>query len=133
MTRDSTTRNSAEWFDFGTLVSKEANGRLYEVIANGTFRATAPNGDYIKTIDSAESWLVDHGITNDKELTEIMDYENEDGWVVDMTRWFDLIVSVPHGDGWMEQYCGEPEFEYDEEFFLEWIGEAVKQDAEEEE
>ena len=133
MVRNSTTRNSAEWFDFGTLVSKEANGKLYEVIANGTFRATAPNGDYIKTIDSAEGWLVDHGITNDEELAEIMDYENEDGWNIDMTRWFDLIVSVPHGDGWMEQYHGEPEFEYDEEFFLEWIDETIRQDAEEEE
>ena len=133
MTRDSTTRNSAEWFDFGTLVSKEANGKLYEVIANGTFRATAPNGHSIKTIDSAEDWLVEHGITNDEELAEIMDYENEDGWNIDMTRWFDLIVSVPYKDGWMEQYCGEPDFEYDEEHFLEWIDMAIKQDAEEEE
>ena len=125
-------RKNAEWFDHGPVVSREANGLLYEVWANGTFRATAPNGQSIKTIDSAYDWLVDNGVTNDRQLEDIMDYENNEGWHVDMSRWFDLIVFTVEMVGdtrhLRELYCGEPTFYYDEDDFNAWIDEAIADD-----
>ena len=123
-------RRSAEWFDHGPLVSKEANGLIYEVWANGTFSTTAPNGDRFKGVNSAEEWLVSRGITDDEKLSIV--YNNEGGWDTDLSRWFDLIVFTPHNGGWAELYCGEPEFEYDEEGFNAWIDQAIAQDNEEE-
>jgi len=124
-------RRSAEWFDHAPLVSKEANGLLYEVWANGAFATTAPNGDRFKGINSAEEWLVSHGITDDEKLSVVCN--SEDGWNTNMSRWFDLIVFTPHNEGWIELYCGEPDFEYDEEGFNAWIDEAIEQDNREEE
>ena len=121
-------RVSAEWFDQGPLVSKEANGLLYEVWANGTFATTSPDGDRFKGHDSAEAWLVERGITNDEELSDVINERN--GWTLYNSRWFDLIVFAPYkNEGWMELYHGEPEFEYDEEVFNAWIDEAVADDA----
>ena len=132
-------RNNAEWYDFGTLVSKEANGLLYEVIANGTFACTAPNGDRFKGDDSAEEWLVEHGITDDEQLNAMLDNASTpdsltmsffDGWEVGMNRWFDLIVYARHKDGWMEIYHGDdPLYEYDEDLFNDIITEAIAKDA----
>ena len=124
-------RRSAEWFNQGPLVSKEANGLTYEVWANGTFATTAPNGDRFKGHDSAQSWLIERGITNDEQLNNVLN--NENGWETDMNRWFDLIVFefVPVV-GWVESYCGEePCYDYDEEGFNAWIDEAIKLDEKE--
>lgn len=123
-------RNSAEWFDHMPLVSKESNGRSYEVWANGSFSCVAPNGDRFKGYHSAEDWLIEHGITNDEELSQIINEEN--GWVLYHSRWFELIVFEKMGDVWVESYCGEPDFEYDLEGFNLWIDEAIKDDAESE-
>jgi len=123
-------RVSAEWFDQGPLVSKEANGLIYEVWANGTFSTTSPDGDRFKGHDSAEAWLVERGITNDEQLSVVCN--SEDGWDTDLSRWFDLIVFTPYkNEGWMELYCGEPDFEYDLESFNAWIDEAISIDAKE--
>ena len=122
-------RRSAEWFDQGPLVSKEANGLIYEVWANGTFATTSPDGDRFKGHNSAEAWLFERGITNDEQLSVVCN--SKDGWDTDMSRWFDLIVFTPHDGGWMELYCGDPDFEYDEEGFNAWIDEAIQEDAKE--
>jgi hypothetical protein len=123
-------RRRAEWFDQEPLVSKEANGLIYEVWANGTFATTSPDGDKFKGHDSAQAWLFERGITNDEQLNSVCN--NEDGWETDMTRWFDLIVFTPHNEGWTELYYLEPEFEYDEEGFKEWIDGAIEEDSTEE-
>ena len=131
---DTRHRNNAEWFDNEPVVSKEANGRLYEVWANGLFSITSPEGDRFKGSNSATDWLVEHGVSNDADLEEVMDDESD--WDLDASRWFDLIVfDIEMKDGIrhiQELYCGEPAFEYDEESFNEWIDEAIAQDSEDE-
>tara|TARA_Y100000004_G_scaffold182206_1_gene228699 strand:- start:102 stop:644 length:543 start_codon:yes stop_codon:yes gene_type:complete len=127
---DTRHRNNAEWFDNGPVVSKEANGRLYEVWANGLFSITSPEGDRFKGSNSATNWLVEHGVSNDADLEEVMDDESD--WDLDASRWFDLIVfDIEMKDGIRharELYCGEPTFHYDEDDFNAWIDEAIAQD-----
>ncbi len=127
---DTRHRNNAEWFDNGPVVSKEANGRLYEVWANGLFSITSPEGDRFKGSNSATDWLVEHGVSNDADLKEVMDDESD--WDLDASRWFDLIVfDIEMKDGIRharELYCGEPTFYYDEDDFNAWIDEAIAQD-----
>ena len=45
---------------------------------------------------------------------------------------FDIEMKdgVPHLS---ELYCGEPHHEYDMDFFVEWVDEAIAMDAEEDE
>ena len=127
---DTMHRKRAEWFDQGPLVSKEANGRMYDVWANGMFSITSPEGDRFKGHNSATAWLVEHGVNNDADLEEVMDDESD--WDLDESRWFDLIVfDVEMKDGirhTQELYCGEPAFEYDEVCFNEWIDIMIAQD-----
>ena len=81
-----------------TLVSKEANGKLYEVLK--------------QYIDCDQT-------TNESNMyydLVVFDIEMKDG--------------VPHLS---ELYCGEPHHEYDMDFFVEWVDEAIAMDAEEDE
>ena len=127
-------RRKAEWFNQGSVASKEANGLCYEVWANGTFACTAPNGDRFKSHNSALTWLTERGITNDEQLNGILNSEN--GWDTDMNRWFELIVfDVVKKDGL--NHCSESYsddnvcYDYDDERFNTWIDEAIESDARE--
>ena len=123
-------RNKAEWFDQQPLMTKRVGDTSYEIWANGTFACTAPNGDRFKHHDSAEDWLVERGITNDEQLRAIQNGEME-GWSCDMNRWFELIVFKVEDNRMTELYCGEPFFEWDEDYASTDIHEAIENDKEE--
>ena len=91
-------RNHAEWFVVGPVVEKRVGNLSFEVWANGRFCIRAPNDDYFKSdTHSAESWLIEHGINNDEELSKAMN--NEDGWELINNRWYELIVFEQKEDG----------------------------------
>ena len=115
------TRNHAEWFAVGPVEEKKFGIRSFEVWANGRFCIRAPNGDYFKSdTKSAESWLIEHGINNDEELSKALN--NEDGWELINNRWFELIVFKEINGKHHEVQSGpDVVFEYDKKSFQEWI------------
>jgi len=121
------TRNHAEWFDVGPVVKKRVGNLSFEVWANGRFCIRAPNDDYFKSdTRSAESWLIEHGINNDEELSKAKN--DEDGWELINNRWYELIVFEEKENGiFNEVWSGsDVVFEYDKESFQEWIDIDIK-------
>lgn len=121
------TRNHAEWFVVGPVEKKRVGNLSFEVWANGRFCIRAPDDDYFKSdYRSAESWLIDHGINNDEDLSKVMN--NEDGWELTNSRWFELIVLEERENGlFYEVWHGsDVVFEYDKESFQEWIDDEIK-------
>jgi len=129
---DDETRNDPVWFGSGNVFFRKVchpHNRMYEICSVGLFCVRAPNGDYIKSYNNETEWLEQHGIHNDKDLEKI--YDNEDGWTLLHSKWFELIVRERNDEGlWVTQYEGEPMHEYDEEAFKEIILEAMRDDAE---
>ena len=128
-------RLNAEWYQQGAVVHKTVGNRSYEVWSNGTFQAYSPDGERWKSGDDATEWLVAHGITNDKQLNNIV-YHEVDGWRYAHNKWFELIVfEFVQQDGlrhMFELYSGDVTYEYDLDGFIAWIDDAIAQDKEEE-
>ena len=120
------TRNHAEWFVVGPVEEKKVGNLSFEVWANGRFCIRAPNDDYFKSdTRSAESWLIEHGINNDEELSKAKN--NEDGWELINNRWYELIVFEEINGITHEAWSGsDVVFEYDKEWFQEWIDIKIK-------
>jgi len=124
-------RLSAEWYQQGPVASKTVGHRLYEVWANGTFQCYSPDGEGWKSGDDATDWLVERGITNDKELNSIV-FGEQDGWRYAHNKWFELVVfEFVENGGLRHMYSSDDvDYEYDLDGFMIWIDEAIARDKE---
>ena len=123
-----------EWYPQGPMMAKRVGDISYEVWANGTFRTRSPDGHYFKGHDSAHDWLYERNVTDDHNLTHVV--ESKAGWNTDINRWFELIVyKVVRKDGidrMHEWYSGDEIYdEFDAEVFVDMINYAIARDAEE--
>lgn len=127
-------RLNAEWYQQGPVVHKTVGNRSYEVWSNGTFQCYSPDDERWKSGDDATGWLVERGITNDQQLSDIV-FGEQDGWTYAHNKWFELIVyEFVETDGlrhMFELYSGDDvAYEYDLDGFIAWIDDAIAQDKE---
>ena len=112
-------KNNAEWFDNGVVLSTKIGDETHHLFANGTLHLTAPDGTEFKSDNSASCFFEQYGIENDIQVDNVIGGDKK-GWECGMNRWFDHIVYDKDGE---EIHCEVTE--YTEFYKKVWLNKEI--------